>query len=153
MAFSLKGFNAANVEERKDFELIPAGVYLAMIAGSEMVENKAKTGHYLKLDFVICEGDFENRHLIVRLNLDNPNELAVQIAQSELAEICKAVGVLEPDENTDLHDRPLNIQVAISPAKGDFAASNVIKKYMPLEDTAPKAKAAPTKSKAAPWAK
>lgn len=141
MSFSLKGFNALNVEERKEFTLIPAGIYLAMIASSEMVSNKAGNGHFLKLDFVICEGDFENRHLIVRLNLDNPNPVAVQIAQSELAEICKAVGVIEPDDSTDLHDRPLNIQVVISPAKGEFGESNAIKKYLPLEEITPKAAA------------
>lgn len=107
----LKGFDANQVEPSTDFDPIPAGKYLAVVTESEMKPNKAGTGHYLQLAFQIIDGPYKNRYLWARLNLDNPNATAVQIARAELSAICRAVGVLAPKDSTDLHDLPLVIHV------------------------------------------
>jgi hypothetical protein len=99
------------VEPTTAFDPIPAGKYLAMITASEMKPNKAGTGQFLELVFTIIEGEFKNRSLWARLNLDNPNELAVKIAQAELSAICRAVGVMAPGDSTELHNLPLVIRV------------------------------------------
>jgi hypothetical protein len=88
----LRGFDANQVEPSTDFDPIPAGKYLAIITESEMRPNKAGTGHFLQLTFQIMEGPFKNRLLWARLNLDNPNATAVQIARAELSAICRAGG-------------------------------------------------------------
>src|SRR5262245_42411620 len=95
----LRGFDANQVEPSSDFEPIPAGKYLAVITGSEMKPTKADTGHFLKLTFQIIDGPYKGRNLWARLNLDNPNAIAVQIAQAELSAICRAVGVLAPHDS------------------------------------------------------
>jgi len=100
----LRGFDANQVEPTSDFEPIPAGKYLAVITESEMKPNKAGTGHFLQLTFQIMEGPFKNRLLWARLNLDNPNATAVQIARAELSAICRAVGVLAPNDSVELHN-------------------------------------------------
>jgi hypothetical protein len=107
----LRGFDANKVEPTTAFDPIPAGKYLAMITASEMKPNKAGTGQFLELVFTIIEGEFKNRSLWARLNLDNPNELAVKIAQAELSAICRAVGVMAPGDSTELHNLPLVIRV------------------------------------------
>jgi len=81
----LRGFDANQVEPSADFETLPAGKYEAVITESEMKPTKAGTGHYLQLTFQIIEGEFKNRFLWARLNLDNPNATAVQIARAELS--------------------------------------------------------------------
>jgi len=43
-----------------------------MITASEMKTNKAGTGRFLELAFTIIEGEFKNRQLWARLNLENP---------------------------------------------------------------------------------
>jgi len=92
-----------------------------------------------------------------RLNLDNPNETAVQIAQRTLASICRAVGIMQPKSSEDLKDTPFRIKVAIQPASGQYEASNSVKGYAPVEGSTPAkvAKtAAPEKANTAsrkPW--
>ncbi len=108
---SLGNFDASKVEPTTAFDPIPAGKYLATITASEMKSNKAGTGQFLELVFTIIEGEFKNRSLWARLNLDNPNELAVKIAQAELSAICRAVGVMTPRDSVELHNLPLVIRV------------------------------------------
>ena len=107
----LRGFDANTVEPATPFEPIPAGKYLAMITASGMKSNKAGTGQFLELVFTIVEGEYRNRQLWARLNLDNPNELAVKISHAELSAICRAVGVMTPNDSVELHNLPLVIKV------------------------------------------
>jgi hypothetical protein len=108
---NLNGFNANQVEPTTDFEPLPAGKYMAVITESEMKPTKAGTGNYLQLTFQVIEGEYKNRLLWSRLNLDNPNDTARKIAQGELSAICRAVGVMAPRDSVELHDLPLVISV------------------------------------------
>jgi hypothetical protein len=107
----LQGFDANQVEPTGDFDPIPAGKYLAVITDSEMKPTKAGTGSLLQLTFQIVEGEYQNRLIWTRLNLDNPNAVAVQIARADLSAICRAVGVLSPRDSVELHNLPLVIHV------------------------------------------
>ena len=107
----LTGFNANEVEPMADFEPIPAGKYVAAITASKMKPTKSGRGSYLELTFQIIEGEHKGRLLWARLNLDNPNQLTVKIARSELSAICRAVGVMEPKDSCELHNLPLVIHV------------------------------------------
>ena len=98
----LNGFNANQVEPTTEFEAIPAGKYLAMITESEMKPTKSGAGSYLQLTFQILEGPYKGRFLWSRLNLNNANGTAVQIARSELSAICRAVGVMTPSDSVEL---------------------------------------------------
>ncbi|GIW56168.1 MAG: hypothetical protein KatS3mg082_2572 [Nitrospiraceae bacterium] len=143
----LHGFDANQVEPTTDFEPIPAGKYVAVITDSEMKPTKAGTGHYLQLAFQIIEGPYKNRFLWARLNLDNPNATAVQIARAELSAICRAVGVLAPNDSVELHNLPLVIRVGCKkrPDTGDTV--NEIKGYSKKESPTPTAPA----PAAPPW--
>ena len=70
-------FDASQVEIKNDFETIPAGEYLAVIADSEWKENKAKTGGYLNLKIEIIDGKNKGRVIFDMLNLQNQNPKAV----------------------------------------------------------------------------
>lgn len=107
----LRGFDANQVEPTTDFDPIPAGKYLAVITDSEMKPTKAGTGKYLQLTFEILEGEYKGRKLWARLNLFNSNDTTVKIAQAELSAICRAVGVLAPNDSVELHNLPLVIAV------------------------------------------
>lgn len=124
-------FDANEVEPSQEFKPIPSGKYLAIITESEMVENSKKTGFFLKLAFQVVEGEHKGRILWARLNLKNPNETAVQIAQGELSSICRAVNVMTPDESQELHDLPLMITVKLERRSDTGDDANVIKGYGP----------------------
>jgi hypothetical protein len=125
----LRGFDASKVEPAVPFEVIPAGKYLAMISSSEMKPNNAGTGRFLELAFTIIEGNHKNRTLRARLNLENPNELATKIAQSELSAICRAVEVTAPNDSVELHNLPLTIRVTCKKRKDTGEITNEIKGF------------------------
>jgi hypothetical protein len=129
----LNGFDANNIEPAVGFDPIPAGKYSAVIMNSEMKPNKAGTGSYLQLAFQIIDGEFKNRILWTRLNLNNPNSTAVQIARAELSAICRAVGVFAPNDSIELHNLPLVIHVRCKKRKDTGEISNEIKGFSKKE--------------------
>jgi hypothetical protein len=146
---NLKGFNANQVDPATDFEPIPAGKYVAVITGSEMKPTKNGNGSYLELTFQVIEGEFKNRLLWARLNLDNPNPLTVKIARSELSALCRAVGVMEPKDSCELHNLPLVISVR-QKTDADGEVRNEIKGYAKRE-TVSDAKSAQNANATPPW--
>lgn len=139
---NLGNFDASKVEPTIAFDPIPAGKYVAVATESEMKPNKAGNGSYLQLTFQIIEGEFKNRVLWARLNLSNPSEVAVRIAQAELSAICRAVGVLTPNDSTDLHNLPLVAHVRCKKRADTGEITNEIKGYSKKESPTPAAPAA-----------
>ena len=134
---NLTGFDATQVEPAAKFDPIPAGKYLAVITESEQKPTKAGTGHYLQLTFQIQEGVHKGRILWARLNLDNPNATAVQIARAELSAICRAVGVTAPNDSIDLHNLPLMITVKCRKRQDTGDITNEIAGYTKKESSVP----------------
>ena len=130
---NLNGFNANNIDPATDFEPIPAGKYLAVITDSEMKSTKSGSGHYLELTFQVLDGPYKNRLLWSRLNLDNPNAQAVQIAQGELSAICRAVGVMQPKDSIELHNLPLLVTVKCKKRDDTGDVVNEIRGYAKKE--------------------
>ena len=126
---NLSGFNAHEVEPTTPFEPIPAGRYLAAVTASEMKTVKSGSGSYLQLTFTVLEGEYKNRVLWARLNLNNPNTTAVKIARGELSAICRAVGVMQPKDSVDLHNLPLVITVKLKKRADNDELTNEIKGY------------------------
>lgn len=148
----LRGFDANQVEPSNDFEPIPAGKYAALITASEMKANKAGTGRYLQLTFQILEGAYKNRWLWARLNLENPNATTVQIARAELSAICRAIGVLAPNDSVELHNLPLIIHVKCKKRDDTGEVTNEVKGYAKKEaQAAPAANAQPQDNTTPPW--
>ena len=145
----LNGYNAEDVEPSKSFEPLEPGWYSAMITDSEERDTRAGNGSYLSLTFEVIEGPAKGRKLWANLNLNNPNEKAVEIAKRDLSAICHAVGVMRPKDSADLHHKPLAIHVKID-AKD--SSRNVIKGYRETgaKASAPKAAEKPAKA-APPW--
>jgi len=146
---SLNGFNANNVEPKMEFDAIPAGKYLAVITGSEMKPTKSGNGSYLELTFEVIEGEFKGRKLWARLNLDNPNQVAVKIARSELSSICRAVSVLEPKDSCEIHNLPL-VVIVKQKAGEDGEVRNEIKGYA-KKDAAQPSKPQQSQVSTPPW--
>ncbi len=146
-------FNAEEVAPSIGFEAIPAGKYNAVITESEFKPTRSGSGSYLELTFEIIDGEFKNRKLWARLNLENPSEKAVNIARAELSAICRAVNVMHVRESVELHNLPLVVSVKCRRTPdGDMV--NEIKGYEPRGNTytAPQAPSA-NKSAGAPWAR
>lgn len=126
---NLNGFDAGTVDPNFAFEPVPAGKYTTVITASEMKPTKKGTGQYLELTFQIIEGEHKGRNLWARLNLDNPDATAVKIARAELSAICRAVGVLAPQDSVELHNLPLTLKVGVKNRDDTGEPTNVIRGY------------------------
>lgn len=126
---NLNDFNANEVDPSFGFDPIPAGKYLALIIDSTMKPTKSGAGSFLELTFQILDGDYKDRLVWSRLNLENANGTAVKIARGELSAICRAVGVMTPKDSVDLHNLPLVISVGLKKRKDTGDLTNFIKSY------------------------
>lgn len=133
----LNGFDAREVEPSVGFEPIPAGKYPVIIVESETKPTKSGTGDYLELKLQIQGGQFDGRLLFDRLNLNNPNEKAVQIARASLSAICRAVGVLTPHDSSELHNKTLIAIVKLRKREDTGDMSNEVKGYEAYGKSAP----------------
>lgn len=128
-------FDATTVEPSTvSFDALPAGEYLAVITESVEKPTKAGTGSYLQLNLQVVDGPHKNRMLFDRLNLNNPNPTAVNIARETLSSICRAVGVMQPGDSAELHNRPMRVRVSVR-NDPEYGTSNEIKGYMPASTT------------------
>ena len=130
-------FNAQQVQPQQAFEPIPADWYNVMIDESEIKPTNGGDGHYLEMRMNVMDGQFANRKLFGRFNIDNPNETAVEIAYAQLSAICHAVGVLQVDDTQLLHGKPFQVKVSVRPPKNGYEASNELKGFKACEGGAP----------------
>ena len=147
----LNGFDANTVDPTTDFEPIPAGRYIAAITASEMKPTKNGNGSYLQLEFVVLEGEYKNRKIWARLNLNNPNAVAVKIARGELSAICHAVGVLQPKDSVEIHNLPLVITVKLKKREDTGSLTNEVKGYAKKEAAAGQPQQASSTDNTPPW--
>lgn len=147
---TLNSFDATQIDPTFVLEPLPAGTYLAAITGTENKRTKAGDGSYLEFTFQVLEGQYKDRILWSRLNLDNPNATAVKIAKAELSAICRAVGVLQPRDSCELHNIPIEITVALRKRDDGGEMTNNIRKYSRKGAARPSAPATPA-ARQAPW--
>lgn len=150
--------SAIQIEERSNsFGPLPAGEYEMMIVKSETKPTKSGNGHYLELEMHVVSGQHSGRRHWERLNLDNPNQQAVKIAQEALAKLCMALNIDDVEDSEQLHDQVFIAEIGID-KKDD--QRNVIWGYQgvggninnakPKAPAAPAPLAAPAKA-AKPW--
>ena len=148
-------FDATSVDPATSYDVIPKGEYLAAAVSSEMKSTKMGTGQYLQLSFEVLDGKYKGRRVFERLNLQNQNKDAEEIAQRTLSALCHAIGILQVDESEQLHDVPVMITLGIEEGKGDYGPQNRIMGYSSASGSgAPIPPPPPAKSSgAAPWAR
>jgi hypothetical protein len=144
-------FDANAVEPSTGFDPIPAGKYLAIIAASEFKPTKSGNGRFLQVEYQVIDGDHKGRKLWSRHNLEHPNAQTVQIAQGELSAICRAVGVLTPQDSAELHNLPLTITVKVTARSDTGEPTNEISAWAKKE--AGEGKPVQATGSTPPWAR
>ena len=118
--------------EAKEFSLIDAGEYDAIIIASEKKQNK-NGGQRLELKLQIVSEHAKNRTLYDNLHLWNKSEEATDIARRTLKSISDALSVKKPKGSEELHNKRLRIVVAVEKREDNGELKNVIKGYKPVE--------------------
>lgn len=132
-------FDARTVAPAEAPEAIPAGWYNARVTNSEMKPTSDGSGAYLQLEMTILDGDFANRKLFDRINLQNKNPVATEIGYRQLSAVCHATGVIQVQDSQQLHGIPLKVKVSLRPAGPGadgkhYDASNEVKGYKNIAD-------------------
>ncbi len=131
----LSGFNAKDHEKMGDRTLIKnETVVVGKIVKSEKKncseKSKDPSGWYISLQFKVVGGEHKDRVFFTNLNLKNKNAQAVEIAQKELATICDACGVLQPEDSQDLHGIQMKLTIGIEKSKSPkYPDKNYIMMY------------------------
>lgn len=131
-------FNAQDVAPQQAFENLAPGWYTAMIVESELKPTQAGTGSYLEITIeVVAPQQFAGRKLWDRLNLNNPNEKAVEIAYQTLSAICHATGVIQVQDSQQLHNIPMDVKVGMSKVTEQYPEPrNEVKGYRACQGAA-----------------
>jgi hypothetical protein len=148
---NLNGFNANEVDPTVPIEPLPAGKYLVAITNSEMKPTKKQDGSYLELEMTVLEGACKGRKVWDRLCLNHPNELTQKIARGNLSAICRAVGVMQPNDSVELHNIPLLVTVKCKKRQDNGEIANEVKGYEPKSAAAGRAPQAPVADSTPPW--
>jgi len=130
-------FNAEEYEPMGSFEPLPVGKYKVVIESSEKKPASTGKGEYLQLVYSVVEGDYQGRRLFDRLNIVNESEQAQTIARRALSSICRAIGIMNPKNSEELHDKPFVVTVGIRPARGEYGPSNKITEYASMNGSLP----------------
>lgn len=150
-------FDATSVQPNDSFAPIPAGTYIAQITDSSIKPTKSGTGTMLNLTWTILDGQFANRKVFDRINVQNANPEAEKIGQRQLSSICHATGVMKLQDSNQLHGKPVKITVKIRQS-AEWGDSNEVKSYEAASGVSPASFASAPQSAAAasaapPWAK
>lgn len=123
-------FDANQVSPNEAFENLPLGWYVARITDSEEKPNSSNNGSHILLTLeVIAPQQYAGRKLWDRLNLNNPNQTAVEIAQRTLSAICHATNVMQLQDTMQLHGIPMEVKVGLSKPQDGYEQRNEIKGY------------------------
>jgi hypothetical protein len=130
----LTSFDANAFPVGDPLEPVPNGRYQVMIIDSQWKVTKAGDGHYLQLCLQVTEGKYSGRMLWLRLNLDSPDPVVVDLAANTLACVCRAVGVPKFDDPSELHDRPFSVRVSRKFRPGSRESFNKIERISGLSN-------------------
>lgn len=129
-------FNAAQVPT--DFgaqECVPAGWYNVMVDETEMKPTKDGSGAYLQVRFTVLDGQYVNRKIFTRMNLQNSNPTAQEIAYKQLSALCHAVNVLQLQDSVQLHGLPLKVKVKVrKDSTGQYEDQNEVTAYKNINE-------------------
>lgn len=126
-----------NVDPNATFDPLPTAWYVMAAVKSEWKPTKNNDGQYLQIEFEVDPNhhpELKGRKVWDRLNLQNKNEQAVEIAQRTLKALIVACGKSTVSNSEELHGIPVLVKVVAKPARDGYDASNDVKGYKPLAE-------------------
>ena len=123
-------------QEGSNFELIPAGDYVAQIVEVDIRQPKSGDGHMLAFTWKICDGEYENRQIWQTLCYQHSNTQTQDIARKMLKDICVALGITEHVTDPEVFKfKPARVRISIEVDKyGQYDDQNRIKRVRPLTE-------------------
>jgi len=143
-------FDASKIETNS-YQPLPDGWYPVAIVEADMVRTRDGATEYLKLCYEVTGPEYTGRKVFDGLNINHANQTPREIAQRNLASICKAINQLQVASTDQLLGKELLVKVKAEPADERFDARNRVVGYKPTTQTAAPVAAPAAAPKKAPW--
>jgi hypothetical protein len=101
-------------------DVFETGEYNFHIVKSEVMSTKDKNGTMLVFTAECLDPENAKKRLMIRLNVQNQNPQAVEIAFRDLSAICHVCGVLQMTDTQQLHGRPFKMRLE----KGEYTKND-----------------------------
>lgn len=109
---------------------LPAGDYTLEIVESDYAAISKGTGMLLKLKCQVVGGEYDGRAYYINLALEHDNPEAQDIGQRDFAAMRHAIGVPNPDDTEQLHNRPFRVTIGQKLRKDAGEMENVVAAYL-----------------------
>ena len=132
-------FNTESAPKRdNNYELLPAGWYVAQVTESDIVPLKSGMGQALKLTFEVLSDGYRNRKVWARLNIQHSGSPeAERIANEQLRELCESVGIVRMNDTVELHNKPVQIRVKVRKSNdSQYEDQNEVNAFKPVGGSA-----------------
>lgn len=129
--------NAVEPDAGRDFAPLPPGAYDVEISNAEVKDTRTGTGCYLSLEMTILGPTGIGRKVWSNITLKNANAQAEQIGQSQLAAVCRAVGIGKLDDSDQLFQKVLRVRLKVTAATAQYQAKNEVTAYEATGTQAP----------------
>lgn len=122
-----------------EFGTLPLGIYKLEVSASDVTPTKAGTGTILKLTYDVVEPEeYKGKRIFGNMNLENPNAVAQQIGQKELASLCRAIGLSDLSDSEELHFHAFTAKVGLEKPQEGYAQRNrIVRFYFPDQGDVP----------------
>lgn len=149
-------FNASEINPNDQYAPLPAGSYPVIITDVEKRQTKDGQGTYMHITLDVQGGQYQGRKVFHNLTRENRNQKAVEFGDRLFAQICHAIGVLQPKEKEDICYKPLVAVLKVSKGSEGYSDSNDVQRFEALTDAIPSfnapAPAPRQQTGSAPWA-
>lgn len=141
--------------QERSYGVIPPGKYPSVINATDIKATRAGDGQYLEIELQIIDGQYAGRRIWERLNINNPNKKAEDIARERLAGLCQALGIETLTDSDQLLDGTVLMGLELDrkePDRNRVSGFWVMDGATPISTPAAPAAAAPAAGKK-PWQK
>ena len=113
-------FDTTGVEKMGGYEVYPPGDYPAIMISASKKMTKNQDGMYVECVYQFIEGDHAGKRFTSRMNLQNSNQQAVDIAKRELKSLRAALGLADNAGDLNLFvNKPLVLRLNAKPRKNE----------------------------------
>jgi len=115
----------------RNYEVVPAGWYVAQITDAEVKQTKSGTGEYIKIRYDIQGPNHQGRVVFGNLNVKNANPAAEKIGRQQLGDIMRSVGLSAVTDTDQLLGTTMQIKIDIRESE-QYGPSNEVKAWKAL---------------------
>lgn len=130
-------FDASQVEPDQGggFEPLPTGDYLVLAQDAEVKVSRSGDSRYLSLKLQVLDGPSRNRIVFGRVTISAKNETAQRIGQAQFSALCRATGIVRPNDTAEFLNKPFVAHVKYEPPRDGYGAGNSVTGYKPANQS------------------